>query len=249
VARQSNGPVDVLINNAGLIRVGPLEEMRMEDYEEAMRVHFWAALFTSLEVIPEMKSRQKGRILNISSIGGKIAVPHLLPYTGSKFALVGLSHGLRVELARYGITVTTVCPGLMRTGSHIHAEFKGQNEKEYAWFATGGSLPGFSMNVERAARKILTACARGDAEVVLGLPAKLAVAAQGMFPNVTSTLLGLVDHWIMPNPGGIHTASAKGRNSRDWLPEFVTTLSDRAADQNNEAASAGVPPPLPAGRH
>jgi short-subunit dehydrogenase len=247
VARQRNGPVDVLINNAGVMRVGPLEEMREEDYEEAMRTHYWASLYTSLEVVEEMKARKTGRIVNIASIGGKIAVPHLLPYTGSKFALVGLSHGLRVELAKHGVVVTTVCPGLMRTGSHLNAEFKGRHEEEYAWFAAGGSAPGFSMNAERAARKILDACARGDAEAVLGLPAKMGVAAFGTCPNLTTAVLSLADRWIMPEPGGIGTAAAKGRESRGKLPEVVTTLNDRAAAANNELQSPGVPPPLPAG--
>ena len=245
VARQRNGPVDVLVNNAGVIRVGPIEEMREEDYDQAMQAHFWGPLYTVLEVLPEMKARRTGRIVNVSSIGGKIAVPHLLPYTASKFALVGLSQGLRVELARFGIVVTTVCPGLMRTGSILNAEFKGRHEEEYAWFATGGSFPGFSMNAETAARKVLDACARGDAETVLGMPAKLAVAAQGVCPNLTAAVLALVDRTVLPEPGGIGTAVAKGSESRGRLPATVTALSDRAAAQNNEIHAAAVPPPLP----
>jgi short-subunit dehydrogenase len=129
-SRGNLGPVDVLINNAGVIGVGPLETMTEADFDVALRTHFWATLYTTLEVIPEMKSRGAGRILNIASFGGKIAVPHMLPYTASKFAQVGLSNGLRAELARFGIVVTTVCPGLMRTGGHSNAEFKGQNEQE-----------------------------------------------------------------------------------------------------------------------
>ncbi len=246
VARQRNGPVDVLIHNAGVIRVGPMEEMREADYEHALRVHFWAALYTCEEVIPEMKARRAGRIVTIASVGGKVAVPHLLPYTASKFALVGLSHGLRTELARHGITVTTVCPGLMRTGSHLNAEFKGRHEAEYAWFATGSGTPFLSMNAERAARKILDACARGDAEAVLGIPAKLAVALQGMCPNFMSKALELVNNYVLPNPGGIGPAIAKGRDSRGNLPRLVTTLPDRAAAVNNEIHAADVPPPLPA---
>jgi len=246
VARRRNDPVDVLINNAGIIRVGPIEEMREEDFEQAMRTHFWAPLYTILEVVPEMKARRAGRIVNITSIGGKVAVPHLLPYTASKFALVGLSHGLRVELARHGVVVTTICPGLMRTGSHLNAEFKGRNEEEYAWFAAGGSAPGFSMSAEAAACKILAACARGDAEAVIGLPAKVAVAAQALCPNLTAELLALVDRRILPEPGGIGTAVARGRDSRGELPDSVTALSDRAAARNNELHAAAVPPPLPA---
>ncbi len=152
-ARRDLGPIDVLINDAGIIGVGPVEEMRDEDFDAAMQTHFWATLHTTLEVIPEMKARGVGRIVNITSIGGKIAVPHMLPYTASKFAQVGLSEGLRAELARYGIVVITVCPGLMRTGSHMNAEFKGRHDEEYGWFALGNAIPGLSMNAERAARK------------------------------------------------------------------------------------------------
>ncbi len=246
VAQQRNGPIDVLINNAGTIRVGPLEEMREEDFEQSLLTHFWAALYTTLAILPAMKARRSGRIVNIASIGGKIAVPHLLPYTAGKFALVGFSDGLRAEVARHGIAVTTVCPGLMRTGSHINAEFKGRHEDEYAWFAVGNGLPAFSMSAECAAQKILSACARGDAEAVLGLPAKLAVAARAVCPNFVTDALALVNRLLMPEPGGIGTAVARGRDSRGTLPTFVTTLTDRAAAANNELHAAAVPPPLPA---
>jgi short-subunit dehydrogenase len=247
VARHRNGPIDVLINNAGVIRVGPLEEMREADFEQSLLAHFWAPLYTALEVLPEMKARRRGRIVNIASIGGKVAVPHLLPYSTSKFALVGFSNGLRAEVARHGIVVTTVCPGLTRTGSHLNAEFKGRHEQEYAWFAFGAGMPGLSMSAECAARKILAACARGDAEIVLGLPAKVAVAVRALAPNLVADALALVNRILMPAPGGIGTAVARGRDSRDRLPEFVTTLSDRAAAANNELHADAVPPPLPAG--
>jgi short-subunit dehydrogenase len=248
VARQKNGPVDVLINNAGVIRVGPVEEMREEDFDQSLRTHFWAALYTTLDVLPEMKARRSGRIVNVASFGGKVAVPHLLPYSAGKFALVGFSDGLRAEVAKDGIVVTTVCPGLMRTGSHLNAEFKGRHEEEYSWFALGGGLPGFSMNAECAARKIIAACARGDAEAVLGLPAKLAVAARALCPNLIAEIAALVNRWLLPEPGGIGTAVARGSESRGKLPAFVTTLSDRASAANNELHAAAVPPPLPANR-
>jgi short-subunit dehydrogenase len=241
------GVVDVLINNAGVIRVGPMEEMRAGDYEQSLRTYFWAALHTVNEVVPEMKARRTGRIVNIASIGGKIAIPHLLPYTAGKFAMVGYSNGLRVELARHGIVVTTVCPGLMRTGSHLNAEFKGQHEEEYAWFATGAGMPFFSMSAECAARKVLSACAHGDAEVVLGLPAKLAVAAQAISPNLTAGVLALVNKRVLPDEGGIGTAVAKGRDSRGALNSKMTALVDRAAAQNNELHAADIPPPIPMG--
>jgi NAD(P)-dependent dehydrogenase (short-subunit alcohol dehydrogenase family) len=240
-----NGPVDVLINNAGIIRVGPVEEMGPAEFDQSLRTHFWGPLYTTLEVLPEMKARRQGRIINIASIGGKVAVPHLLPYTVGKFALVGFSDGLRAEVARHGIVVTTVCPGLVRTGSHLNAEFKGRHEDEYAWFALGASVPGFSMSAETAARKILAACARGDAEAVPGWPAQLAAALRALAPNLVADALALVNRVLLPEPGGIGRATARGRDSRSALPAFITTLTDRAAAANNEVHAAPVPPPLP----
>src|ERR671933_1496025 len=196
------GSVDVLVNNAGIVQVGPMETMTLEDYEQAMAIHFWAPLYATLAVLPGMRERRAGRIVNISSIGGIVSVPHLLPYNASKFALTGLSEGLRAELAKDGILVTTVCPGLMRTGSPRNALFKGQHRAEYAWFALGDSIPGSSISAERAARQIVSACRHGDAEVILSLPAKAATWFHGLFPGLTSDLLGLVNRGL-PGPGGI----------------------------------------------
>jgi len=232
-AREYFGPIDVLINNAGIINVAPLEEMRLEDFEIAMRTHFYGALYMTMEVLPEMRQRGAGRIVNISSIGGKIAVPHLLPYTASKFALTGFSEGLRNELQKDGISVTTVCPGVMRTGSHLQADFKGQNELEYAWFAGLCGIPGFSVSGEAAAHSILEACARGDAELIIGMPAKLAVILQGIAPELLALVNELVNQ-VLPGPGGIGTESAKGYASREATPSLLTTLPDRAAVRNNE---------------
>jgi NAD(P)-dependent dehydrogenase (short-subunit alcohol dehydrogenase family) len=241
VARGLLGPIDMLINNAGLISVGPIEDQLIGDYADAMRTHYWGSLYAALEVIPEMRARRSGRIVNITSIGGKIAVPHMLPYTASKFALVGLSEGLRAELAQHNVKVTTIVPGLMRTGSHLNAEFKGRFEEEYAWFALGDSLPGVSINANWAAHKILRAAARGDAKLVITLPAKLAVALHGLFPAFTSDLLGWVNRNLLPEPGGVGPWRVRGRYSRGKLPGFVTLLSDRAAKANNEAATAEQP--------
>ena len=229
------GHVDVLVNNAGTIQVGPMEVMLPEDYEVAMRTHFWAPLFTTLAVLPGMRERQEGRIVNISSIGGKVAVPHLLPYTASKFALTGLSEGLRSELAKDNILVTTVCPGLMRTGSPRNARFKGQHREEYAWFAISDSLPAASTGAERAAARIVRALCRGEAEVVVGLPAQLAVVFHGLLPGLTADLLGAVNTYLLPEPGGIGVWSARGSDSESALaPSPLTSLTDRAAARNNE---------------
>jgi NAD(P)-dependent dehydrogenase (short-subunit alcohol dehydrogenase family) len=156
------GKIDILINNAGIIQVGPLEHMTREDFEHAMQLHFWAPFQLVSKIVPEMRTSGGGRIVNISSIGGKVAVPHLAPYSASKFALTGFSDAIRTELARDNIYVTTVAPGMMRTGSHVNARFKGKHDMEFAWFAASAGAPLISMNADRAARKILAACRRGQ---------------------------------------------------------------------------------------
>jgi NAD(P)-dependent dehydrogenase (short-subunit alcohol dehydrogenase family) len=233
--QQSFGQIHVLINNAGTIQVGPAELMTLKDYEDAMSVHFWGPLYSILAVLPGMRQRREGRIVNISSIGGKVSVPHLLPYNASKFALVGLSEELRAELAKDGIVVTTVCPGLMRTGSPSHASFKGRHRAEYSWFSITGALPLLSQSAERAARQIIAACKRGDAEVVLSLPAKLAVLVHGILPGGTADLLGLANTVLLPSPNGPGTTQVPGGQGSSALsPSWLTTLSERAARRYNE---------------
>ena len=121
------GAIHIIINNAGIIEVGPVEDQPLEAYERAMQTNFFAALYTTQAALPHLLLQQTGAIVNISSIGGKLAVPHMPPYSAAKFALTGYSEGLHAELRHKGIRVTTVCPGLMRTGGENHAKFVGQN--------------------------------------------------------------------------------------------------------------------------
>lgn len=228
------GCLDVLINNAGMIQVGPPEAMTAEDYEQTLKTHFWGPFHTIQAVLPHFRQRGQGRIVNISSVGGKISVPHLLPYSVSKFALTGFSEGLSHALRKENIYVTTVCPGLMRTGSPRNADFKGQHRLEYAWFSVSDSLPGLSMNVDIAARRILRACAEGRSELLLGLPTKIAVRAQSLFPNFSSALLGYVSRALpATKPGGEMTH--KGRESfSPASPSLFTVLNEKAARKNNQ---------------
>jgi NAD(P)-dependent dehydrogenase (short-subunit alcohol dehydrogenase family) len=228
------GPVDVLINNAGVIQVGPLENPTEDDFEQALAIHLWTPLRCMEQVIHDMRRRGGGRIVNIASIGGKLAVPHLLPYSASKFALVGLSRGYRCELAKDNILVTTVCPGLMRTGSPRNALFKGQHRAEYAWFTISGAWPPASMDADRAASQILRACRDGRAEITLSLPAKLAAAASAVAPELVADLSGLAAR-MLPQPGGIGEATARGSESESsWAPSLLTLPNERAAVRNNE---------------
>jgi NAD(P)-dependent dehydrogenase (short-subunit alcohol dehydrogenase family) len=228
------GSIDVLVNNAGVIQVGPLEVMTHEDFELAMQAHFWGPLNTIMAVLPSMRQKKTARIVNISSIGGKVSVPHLVPYSASKFALVGLSKGLRAELMKDGIKVTTVCPGLMRTGSPRNADFKGKHQFEYAWFSISDALPLLTVSAENAARQIIDACKRGQAELVISVPAKIAVLFDSLFPETMSQMLALANR-LLPEAGGAGTQRTKGRDSTSaWSPSWLTALNDEAALRNNE---------------
>jgi NAD(P)-dependent dehydrogenase (short-subunit alcohol dehydrogenase family) len=204
------GGVDVLVNNAGVIQVGPLEHMGVEDFGDAMDTHFWGPLYGVMAVVPHMRRQRSGRIVNIASFGGKVAVPHMAPYSASKFALVGLSQGLRSELFRHGIRVTTVSPGLMRTGSTARAQFKGQHEKEYAWFAVAGSSPLASISGERAARKIVEACRRGDPELIITPQARAMVIANALLPELVAHAVALVALLLPPPEGTEGDAGREG---------------------------------------
>ena len=230
------GAVDVLINNAGIIVGGPLDNMDLRDYEDSMAIHFWAPLHAMQAVLPGMRRRGEGRIVNISSLGGKVALPHMTPYSASKFALVGLSEGFRAELRQHGISVTTVCPGLMRTGSPGHALVKGQQQKEFAWFSIADSLPGLTMSAEQAARQIWNACRRGDGEIILSLPAKLLAAFHGLLPGTTTDILSWLNR-ALPATGESAAANARrtGYESESALTKSpLTTLTRKAAAKNNE---------------
>jgi NAD(P)-dependent dehydrogenase (short-subunit alcohol dehydrogenase family) len=228
------GPIDMLINNAGVIQVGPMDLMELDDYEEAMATHFWAPLHLMRAVIPAMVARRSGRIVNIASIGGKIAVPHLLPYTASKFALTGLSEGMRAELAKDGVCVTTVVPGLMRTGSPRNALFKGEHRAEHAWFAVGDSSLLTSMDAQRAGRRVVDALRHGDPEVILSVQAQIASRLHALAPGLVQRMLGIVNR-LLPGSGGIGTARAPGSRSESAAaPSILTRASDRAAVRNNE---------------
>lgn len=222
------GRVDILVNNAGIITVGPLETQTLEDFEQAMEVTFWGSVYATLAVLPGMRARGGGRIVNIASIGGKVSIPHLLPYSSAKFALVGFSEGLRAEVAKDGVQVTTVAPGLMRTGSPVNASFKGRHRAEYTWFSLGDTLPFTSISARRAARCIVAATQRGDAEVILSPQARLLAAAHGLWPGLTVDALGVVNRFL-PRPGGIGEDQMAGRESGTRLTaSFLTTLGRRA---------------------
>jgi NAD(P)-dependent dehydrogenase (short-subunit alcohol dehydrogenase family) len=228
------GRIDILINNAGIIEVGPLDRMTREDYDRAMRLHFWAPYELVSQVAPEMRLWGGGRIVNISSLGGKLAVPHFAPYSASKFALTGFSDAIRTELARDNIHVTTVAPGLMRTGSHVNARFKGNHDAEFAWFSASAGAPLISMDAGRAARKILGACRRGQPSLTLTLVARGAIAGNAVFPNLTGYAMKVVNRFLPGRGDRNGNQSRAGSELPRLTPEWMTRLADCATKENNE---------------
>lgn len=227
------GPIDILINNAGTIQVGPLAQLTEDDFEQALAVNLRGPLHATFAVLPAMRRRRAGRIVNIASIGGVVSVPHLAAYSTSKFALVGLSEAMRAELVGDGIYVTTVCPGLMRTGSPRHALFKGQVQAEHAWFTLADSLPVASVSAEAAAARIIRGFARGDAEVTISLAAKLASLVHGIAPGLVQEVLGVVAR-VLPAPGGTRTPTAGADAESELAASLLTLPADAAARRNNE---------------
>jgi NAD(P)-dependent dehydrogenase (short-subunit alcohol dehydrogenase family) len=228
------GRIDVLVNNAGVIQCGPIEHMELEDFEDAMATHLWGHVYTTFATAPHMRRQGGGRIVNISSIGGKIAAPHLVPYCTSKFALTGFSEGTRAEFAKYNIKVTTVCPGLMRTGSHLNAFFKGQHQAEFAWFSIADALPVSSMDARRAARQIVEACRAGDPDLTITIQAQLATKFNALFPELSAGLLAIVDRLLPKAIGDAGDELKSGWESRSAAaPSTLTRLADEATAELN----------------
>jgi short-subunit dehydrogenase len=228
------GRLDVLINNAGIVQVGPLNSMTIEDFEDAMKTNFWAAVYTIFAAMPHFEKRGAGRVVNITSIGGKIPVPHLLPYTASKFAFTGFSEGLHTELKEKNILVTTVVPHLMRTGSPRNIIVKGSYEEEYTWFKASDSAPLLSQDVRKAAQKIISGIEYGDSEIYVGLTAKLAALVHGISPSFTSTFLTLANKFL-PHHDGQPTPAKKGYEIEPKLSgSKIGLMTDVEAIRNNE---------------
>jgi NAD(P)-dependent dehydrogenase (short-subunit alcohol dehydrogenase family) len=231
-ATERFGPVDVLVNNAGVIAVGAFATQRVEDFAEVMDIHFWGTLYPTFAVLPAMVARREGRIANVTSVGGKISVPLLLPYNASKFAAVGLSEGLRAELAPKGVLVTTVVPGLMRTGSYLAAYFKEPQRLTYSLFTPISATPLTTISARRAARKIVDAVRHGDPELILTAHANFAARVNGLAPGTMARVLALVARAL---PEGTRPEKVRGSEIESPIDEsFVTSLGRKAAADLNQ---------------
>ena len=231
------GPVDVLITVAGIIQVGSVEGVTVEQFRDAVTTMTMGPVHTALAVLPGMRERGRGRIGTIASVGGLVSVPHLLPYCTAKFGAVGFSEGLGASLSGTGVTATSIDPGLMRTGSHEGAYFTGESQNEYAWFAPSASLPVLSMNADRAARLIVDGVLAGRPIVLLGWLPKVAQRVRGIAPGLTIRALGVVNR-VLPSASPQQTDLVVGATAKQRLGSRVvnalSTLGSKAAQRNNE---------------
>ncbi|MGK5631378.1 SDR family NAD(P)-dependent oxidoreductase [Streptomyces sp. URMC 123] len=252
VAGRGTG-IDLVVGNAGIVQVGPVESMGVDEFRDAMDSIFFGALHTALEAMPYLRrSPAGGRLGLIGSIGGLLAVPHLLPYSCAKSAVAALAEGLREEHAREGVSVTAVHPGLMRTGSHLHAHFTGDAEKEFAWFSALAGLPVLSMNAERAAGRIVTALEHRRPRLVLTPVARVGAKVHGLAPVLTTRLSTLAAR-LLPRPVGTTGGGVEGREvaaavrpDRGRLALWCSRLNERAADRLNQRGGAPAPGRNPA---
>jgi len=239
---EETATIEVLLHVAGVIQVGPLAAMNRDDFREAIDIMLWGPINTALSVSPRMVARGHGRIGIVTSVGGLIPAPHLLPYTTAKFGATGFSRGLRSELSGTGVTVTTAEPGLMRTGSHLNAQFVGNQGPEFAWFSTADNIPLISMDADRAASQIVDAVLAGRAVVQPTPLAKVAQRVDALAPNATSILLGAVTRLLPDAPPSAvhekvpgHVAQQRLRPRARGQVQWLTTLGRRAARRLNQA--------------
>ncbi len=238
-AVRRHGRLDLLINNAGVIQAMPFEHAQIEDFEDSLATHFWGPLFAIRAALPIMRRQGGGRIANIASVGGRIGVPHLAPYCAGKFALVGLSEALHAELKKDNIAVTTVTPGLMRTGSHRNVLVRGQRQSEARWFGLASATSLSSMSAARAARQIVSAIRAKRARVTPGIQAQVGEMANALAPELVAAAMALVAQSVLPGPT---TAEGdRGQASRainlGWVESLLPT---GAARRLNQPAAAGA---------
>ncbi len=230
------GPIDVSISVAGIIQVGPLEAVQEHHFRDAIDIMLWGQIHVALAVIPGMRERNRGRIGIVTSIGGRISPPRMVPYSTAKHGAIGFAEGIAAELGGTGVTVTTLVPGLMRTGSPKQASFFGDAGKQYAWFGPAASLPLLSIDAERAARIMVDGVLRGKPVTTVSPLAHVASRVHGLAPGTTVRMMRLVSRLL---PKGANSQTVSGEQARadlkdPRLVDLLTTLGDRAGKRFNQ---------------
>lgn len=172
------GALDVLVNNAGLGLSGRVAEVRAEDLRYVFEVNVIGPLNCIQAALPHM--RRGGRVINVSSVVGKRAIPKVGGYCASKFALNALSDSLRVEIAERDIAVTSVYPGTTRTAFRDNSR-RTKDEKR-GWRPKG-------VTSDKVAEKIAHAAEKGPRDVYITLPDRLFIAGHALLPGLVDRAL------------------------------------------------------------
>lgn len=173
--------IDILINNAGVSTYEYFYKENIENLKKVMDVNYWGMVYCTHAVLPSMISRNKGKIVNISSFAGKRGMPVMANYSASKHAMQGFSEGLRVEVKKFGIDVLVICPTTTKTNivanSMDNSAFK-LNPENY-----------FGMSVERVANESIKAILDNKREHILGLGEQFAFNIQKLSPGIIDIVL------------------------------------------------------------
>lgn len=177
------GRIDVLVNNAGYGHYASVERLNMDDLEAIFRTNLFGSLWCIQAVLPHMKARRTGHIVNVSTVIAERSVPYMSAYCMTKFAMNAMDESLRLEVRKHGIDVSLVCPGLTKTDFQTNAgkvDFKAPVDN-----AKG-------MSPQKVGQKILEAVETRRRRVYLTTPGKLIVLLQRIWPGLVDEILFMI---------------------------------------------------------
>jgi short-subunit dehydrogenase len=178
--------IDILINNAGIATYEYFYNTDNEEIKKIMDVNYWGIIYCTKAVLPYMMKNRKGKIVNISSFVGKRAIPGMLAYSSSKFAIQAIGEGLRSELRKYGIGVTTVCPTATKTELINNAI-----SKRVKFSANTG------MSANRVAKETINAMLENKREHIIGIPEKIFLFSNNFIPSFYDFVLSFLPKFMI----------------------------------------------------
>ena len=185
------GAIDVLVNNAGMGMYAPSWRASMPDTRRLFELNLFAPLALTQLVVPHMRARRRGTIVNISSVAGKVTLPWFTLYSASKYALGSWTDGLRMELKADGIHAMTVCPGYVKTGFQSHVLSGRPPEKILAGRR-------FAITAEECALAIVRGVERNARTVVTPAGGWLFILAERLFPSFVDARMAAVNREAEP---------------------------------------------------
>ena len=183
VEKHFGNTIDILINCAGISVLGTVEKVPVNEYHRVLNINFFAPLVLIQSLIPKMKKKKRGQIINITSGVGDRGLPAVSPYCISKFALNGLTESLRVELAPYNINVINISPGLVSTDFENRINEYGTTEKKFT--------QGKKSTPEKVAKRILKASIHCKKIVRMSLRTKIGYHLNYWSPRLFDYILKL----------------------------------------------------------